>query len=53
MFAVHWYEVGRCERCWALVQREDAEKHQAWHNEVDGWIRREQDDREEQSEYDE
>jgi hypothetical protein len=43
--SVSWYEIGRCEICWALVQREDGEKHQAWHRKVDGWIDSEQERR--------
>jgi len=39
--SVSWYEIGRCEICWALVQREDGEKHAEWHQDIDDWVRNE------------
>lgn len=33
-------DVTTCQRCWAMVPREYAEAHMAWHHGVDGWIER-------------
>jgi len=46
-------EVGHCQQCWVLVRLDLADKHRAWHNDVDGWIERYEEYQAERAEYEE